>query len=88
MDADDSSDDSFPLNTNALHRELQECLVETISMMERHVGDSYTGKEFNNEKDESKSNSCGAVRAVGESDGAKCLAVDDCDAYVILEGFE
>lgn len=22
------------------------------------------------------------------SHGAKCLAVDDCDAYVILEGFE
>ena len=88
MDADDSSDDSFILNTNALRRELQECLAGTIIMMERHVGDSYTGKEFNNKKDEGKNNSSGTVRPVGEADGAKSLVVDDCDEYVILEGFE
>ena len=59
MDGKDSSDDSFILNTNSLHRELQECLAETIMMMEGHVGDNYTGKKFNNEKDESKSYPCG-----------------------------
>lgn len=88
MEADDSSDDSFILNTNALRRELQGCLAETIIMMESHVGDSYTGKEFNNIKDESKNNSSGTVRPVNVSDGAKSLLVDDCDEYVILEGFE
>ena len=88
MDADDSSNDSFILNTNALHREFQECLAGTVIMMECHVGDSYTGKEFNNEKGESKNNSSGTVRPVGESDGAQSLVVDDCDEYVILEGFE
>lgn len=89
MDADNSSDTSFILNTNALCRELQECLAETMMMMECHVGDSYTGKEFDNEKDESKNNSCGIVRDAVGSDGAKrLLVVDDCDEYVILEGFE
>ena len=88
MDAEDSSDDVFILNTNSLCRELQECLAETIIMMECHGGDSYTGKKFNNEKDEMKNNSSGRVRHMCESDGAKSLAVDDCDKYVILEGFK
>ena len=55
VNADDSSGDSFILNTNALPRELQvQCLAETIIMMESHVGDSYKGKKFNNKKDISK----------------------------------
>ena len=87
-DADHSSDDSFNLNTNDLHRELQGCFAETIIMMESHVGDSYTGKKFNNKKDVSKNNSSVTVRPVDESDGAKSLLVDDSDEYVILEGFE
>ena len=28
------------------------------------------------------------AQAVGELDGANSLDVDDCDAYVILKGFE
>lgn len=89
MNADDSSGDSFILNTNALPRELQvQCLAETIIMMESHVGDSYKGKKFNNKKDISKNNSSGTVRPVGESDGAKSLIVDDCDECVLLDGFK
>ena len=80
MDEEDSSDDSFTLNTNSLHRELQECLAETIIMMEGHVGDSYTGKVFNNENNANKSYSCGTFWSF-ELDGANSLAVDDCDAY-------
>lgn len=89
VNADDSSGDSFILNTNALPRELQvQCLAETIIMMESHVGDSYKGKKFNNKKDISKNNSSGTVRPVGESDGAKSLVVDDCDECVLLDGFK
>ncbi|XP_078347468.1 omega-hydroxyceramide transacylase-like isoform X2 [Oculina patagonica] len=58
MDAG-SSDDTckFIFNANALCRELQECLSETMVMMERHVGDSYAGKESDNTQDESNNNS-------------------------------
>jgi len=49
MNGDDSGGGSFILETSALHRELQECLAETIIMMEHHVGDSKTGKELENE---------------------------------------
>ena len=88
MDADNSGDGSCILNTSTLRRELQECLPETIIMMESHVGDSYTGKEFDNEKDEGKNNSSGIVRDDGASDGDEKPVVDDRDGYVILEGFK
>lgn len=49
MNGDDSGGGSFMLDTSTLHRKLQECLAETIIMMEHHVGDSKTRKEFDNE---------------------------------------
>lgn len=83
----DNNDVTFTciLNTSALCRELQECLAESMVMMEHHVGESYA--ETNSD---SNNNSSDIVKDLGGSAcaGAESLVVDNCDNYVILNGFE
>ena len=87
MDAGGRSDVSFIFNTNALFRDLQECLMETMDMMEHHVGASNERKESSNKQHASSNNSSLIVREVSRSNAVE-NTITECDEYVILDTSE